>query len=97
MVSKETEKQTDLTANLSASTSPFGKAGHTGLDSLERDYSESEIIMNQSLAEAIRSGAGAFRSRAGDRNIQGGFPELGKPQESAETHQEPAALRRESG
>lgn len=49
VVSKGTEKQTGLTANLSASTSPCGEAGHTGLHSLERDYSESEIITNISV------------------------------------------------
>jgi len=49
MVSKGTEKHTDFTAHLSASTSLFGEAGHTGLDSLQRHYSESEIITNISV------------------------------------------------
>lgn len=44
------EKHTDLTAHLSASTPPFGQAGRMGLDTQERDYSESEIIMNISVS-----------------------------------------------
>lgn len=49
MVSKGAEKNIDVKAKPRASTSPFGKAEHVGLNSLgkkKKDYSESEIIMN---------------------------------------------------